>query len=200
MARKKQQFKVRNKFSSLDLKYMASFLQQSLKGSLVNNIQDVTAKNYVFKLYKAGQKGNLLIESGVKLSLIEDKEEVSDKPNNFTQKLRKHLRSLFVEEVRQLGAERVIQISFNGADKSNKDFNYHLFLEFYSQGNIVLTDYQFKTICSLRVHEYSETQQVKVDFRYPIELAAPTSYKTLKENLQNFGAKINEKDTVQQTV
>lgn len=50
----------------------------------------------------------MVIESGVKMSIVEDKEEVADKPNNFTQKLRKHLRNLFIEEVRQVGVERVV--------------------------------------------------------------------------------------------
>lgn len=77
-------FKTRTKFSSLDIRYLTSYLHQTLKGSLVSNIQDISAKSYQFKLYKASLKGNLVIESGVKMSLVEDKEEVADKPNYFT--------------------------------------------------------------------------------------------------------------------
>ena len=51
---------------------------------MVNNIQDITAKTYIFKLYKSSIKGSLYIDSGNRISLIEEKEEVSDKPNNFT--------------------------------------------------------------------------------------------------------------------
>lgn len=93
-------FKTRTKFSSLDIKYLTEYLQQTIKGSLINNIQDISARSYQFKLYKASLKGNLVIESGIKMSIVEDKEEVADKPNNFTQKLRKHLRNLFIEEIR----------------------------------------------------------------------------------------------------
>lgn len=50
-------------------------------------------------------------------------------------KFRKFLRSKRIEEIKQIGSERVIEITFGSGDFQN-----YLILEFYSQGNIILTD------------------------------------------------------------
>ncbi len=74
----------------------------------------------------------MVIDSGISVCIKNDKSSNKDKPNNFAQKLRKHLKSLFVDSVEQIGVERVMKISFRGADPNNKEFLYSIFIEFYS--------------------------------------------------------------------
>lgn len=52
----------------------------------------------------------------------------ADIPSNFTLKLRKHLRTKRVEGVRQLGVDRVLDITFGAGATA-----FHLLLEMYSQ-------------------------------------------------------------------
>ena len=54
--------------------------------------------------------------------------EKADTPSNFTLKLRKHLRTRRMDEVKQLGVDRVVDFSFGTGEAC-----YHLILELYAQ-------------------------------------------------------------------
>ncbi len=54
--------------------------------------------------------------------------EKADTPSNFTLKLRKHLRTRRLDEVKQLGVDRVVDFSFGTGEAC-----YHLILELYAQ-------------------------------------------------------------------
>ena len=62
-------------------------------------------------------------------------------------RFRKFLRSKRVESVRQVGVERVVVISFGSETFAN-----HLILELYSQGNIILTDHNYRIVQCIRSH------------------------------------------------
>jgi predicted ribosome quality control (RQC) complex YloA/Tae2 family protein len=55
-----------------------------------------------------------------------------DAPSNFTLKLRKHLRTRRVEDVRQLGVDRVVDFVFGTGENAH-----HLILEMYAQVRVV---------------------------------------------------------------
>jgi len=59
------------------------------------------------------------------MQLIRDKADV---PSNFTLKLRKHLRTRRLEDVRQLGVDRIVDFVFGSGEA-----RMHLILEMYSQ-------------------------------------------------------------------
>ena len=52
----------------------------------------------------------------------------SDTPSNFTLKLRKHIRTRRLEDVRQLGVDRIVDLTFGSGEAT-----YHIILELYSQ-------------------------------------------------------------------
>ena len=106
----------------------------------------------MLKLARSGDDGEkvlLLVESGARLHTIavrgchsrvdtplvhavastpsQAAPPKSDTPSNFTLKLRKHLRTRRLEDVRQLGVDRIIDLQF-GKDHAA----YHLILEFYA--------------------------------------------------------------------
>ena len=56
--------------------------------------------------------------------------EKSDTPSNFTLKLRKHLRTRRLEDVKQLGVDRIVDFVFGTGEATH-----HLILELYSQVN-----------------------------------------------------------------
>jgi hypothetical protein len=65
-------------------------------------------------------------------------------------KLRRYLRTKKLEHVRQLGVDRVVDFKFGAGEDS-----YHIILELYAKGNIVLTDNNFMVIALLRSHVFS---------------------------------------------
>ncbi len=73
-----------------------------------------------------------------------------------------------------------MKISFRGADPNNKEFLFNLYLEFYSQGNIILTDFDDITLALLRDHIFTESEKVKKDFKYPLHLCAPMDKNSLE--------------------
>ena len=83
----------------MDIKYQAYHIQQIISGCVVNNIYDITAKSYLLKLGRAGQRENVYIDSGTRVNLTDENLEIREKPNKFTQKLRKHIKGLFVDSV-----------------------------------------------------------------------------------------------------
>ncbi len=100
----------------------------------------------------------LLIESGVRFhttSFYSSGESTSNStpPSQFAMKLRKHLRNLRLESIRQLGnLERVVDFRFGSGE-----FSHHLILELYGLGNIILTNDKYVILALLRVHEYTST-------------------------------------------
>eukprot|EP00753_Platysulcus_tardus_P005827 PLAT13715.3.p1 GENE.PLAT13715.3~~PLAT13715.3.p1 ORF type:complete len:1043 (+),score=570.32 PLAT13715.3:1130-4258(+) len=77
-------------------------------------------------------------------------------------KLRKHLRTRRLEDVRQLGGDRVIDISFG---------TFHVIVEFYARGNLILTDENYQILALLRKHEYDDEVRVAVRETYPVHVA-----------------------------
>lgn len=64
-------------------------------------------------------------------SALQYQKEKSDTPSNFTLKLRKHLRTRRLEDIKQLGVDRIVDFQFGTGDA-----RFHLILELYSQVNI----------------------------------------------------------------
>ena len=115
-------------------------------GYRVNNIYDINAKTYAIKLHQSGTEAGkigstkklLLLESGVRFHLTSFTRDKSDNPSPFTMKLRKHLRGKRLVDVQQLGMDRVVCFTFGSGEAS-----YHLILELYDKGNIILCDYRY---------------------------------------------------------
>lgn len=80
-------------------------------------------------------------------------------PSNFAMKLRKHLRNLRLENVTQLGnLDRVVDFRFGSGN-----YAHHLLLELYAQGNLILTDGNYRILALLRTHEYEVVKNEEGD-------------------------------------
>eukprot|EP01034_Spumella_vulgaris_P026390 gene26390-32964_t len=87
-------------------------------------------------------------------------------PSPFAMKLRKHIRTKRLEDVRQLGEDRVVDFKFGSGDSIN-----HIILEMYANGNIVLTDANYMVLALLRSHQFAEDVTLNVNEVYPIVYA-----------------------------
>uniref|UniRef100_A0A452IRW1 Ribosome quality control complex subunit NEMF n=1 Tax=Gopherus agassizii TaxID=38772 RepID=A0A452IRW1_9SAUR len=148
-----------------------------LLGMRVNNVYDVDNKTYLIRLQKPDCKATLLIESGIRIHTTEFEWPKNMMPSGFAMKCRKHLRSRRLVSVRQLGIDRIVDFQF-GSDEAA----YHLIVELYDRGNIVLTDYEYLILNILRFRT-DEADDVKfaVRERYPVDNAkAPAPLPTLE--------------------
>ncbi|QCD77441.1 putative translation factor [Vigna unguiculata] len=142
-------------------------------GMRCSNVYDLSPKTYVFKLMNSSgvsesgesEKVLLLMESGVRLHSTIYMRDKSNTPSGFTLKLRKHIRTRRLEDVRQLGYDRIILFQFGLGENAN-----YVILELYAQGNILLTDSNFTVMTLLRSHRDDDKGlAIMSRHRYPVE-------------------------------
>ncbi|CAM9921523.1 unnamed protein product, partial [Discosporangium mesarthrocarpum] len=161
----------KTRFTATDVRAMVRDLRATVLGLRVVNIYDLDAKTYLMKLANPGQeKALLLLESGVRFHTTKFTHDKADMPSGFSMKLRKHIRSKRLEDVRQIGMDRVVDFKFGSGETCN-----HVILELYASGNIILTDHKYEILNLLRTHTYEGTGEgdVSVAVRqiYPVDLA-----------------------------
>ncbi|KAF3778096.1 Nuclear export mediator factor NEMF-like protein [Nymphaea thermarum] len=137
------------------------------------NVYDLNPKTYMFKLINSSgvtesgesEKVLLLMESGVRLHTTAYVRDKNTTPSGFTLKLRKHIRGRRLEDVRQLGYDRIILFQFGLGTNA-----YFIILELYAQGNILLTDPDFVVMTLLRSHRDDDKGlAIMSRHRYPVE-------------------------------
>uniref|UniRef100_A0A4W3JND7 Ribosome quality control complex subunit NEMF n=1 Tax=Callorhinchus milii TaxID=7868 RepID=A0A4W3JND7_CALMI len=112
-------------------------------------------------------KAIILIESGIRIHTTEFEWPKNMMPSGFAMKCRKHLKSRRLISVKQLGVDRIVDFQFGSDDAA-----YHLIVELYDRGNVVLTDHEYTILNLLRFHT-NEADDVKfaVRERYPVDKA-----------------------------
>ncbi|XP_060685267.1 ribosome quality control complex subunit NEMF-like [Hemiscyllium ocellatum] len=175
---------MKSRFNTIDIRAIVSELQ-SLLGMRVNNVYDVDNKTYLIRLQKPESKAVLLVESGIRIHTTEFEWPKNMMPSGFAMKCRKHLKSRRLIHIKQLGVDRIVDFQF-GSDQAA----YHVIVELYDRGNIILTDNEY-TILNLLRFRTDEVQDVKfaVRERYPVDRAKgpepPLSLERLTEVLAN---------------
>uniref|UniRef100_A0A673NF03 Ribosome quality control complex subunit NEMF n=1 Tax=Sinocyclocheilus rhinocerous TaxID=307959 RepID=A0A673NF03_9TELE len=162
---------MKSRFNTVDIRAVIAEINAKCVGMRVNNVYDIDTKTYLIKLQKPDCKSVLLIESGIRIHCTEFDWPKNMMPSGFAMKCRKHLKSRRLVHVKQLGVDRIVDIQF-GSDEAA----YHLILELYDRGNIILTDHEF-TILNLLRFRTAEAEDVDVKIavreRYPVENARP---------------------------
>ncbi|CAI0467582.1 unnamed protein product [Linum tenue] len=166
-----------------------------LIGMRCSNVYDLTPKTYVFKLMNSSgqtesgesEKVLLLMESGVRLHTTAYVRDKSNTPSGFTLKLRKHIRTRRLEDVRQLGYDRIILFQFGlGANA------HYVILELYAQGNILLTDPDYQVLTLLRSHRDDDKGiAIMSRHRYPVEISRVFE-RTTATKLQDALARVDK--------
>nr|XP_020667671.1 nuclear export mediator factor NEMF [Pogona vitticeps] len=156
---------MKTRFSTVDIRAVIAELRQSLLGMRVNNVYDVDNKTYLIRLQKPDVKATLLLESGIRIHTTEFEWPKNMLPSGFAMKCRKHLKTRRLVSVKQLGVDRIVDFQF-GSDEAA----YHLIIELYDRGNIVLTDHQYLILNILRFRT-DEADDVKFAVRehYPVD-------------------------------
>ncbi|KFV66627.1 Nuclear export mediator factor Nemf, partial [Dryobates pubescens] len=149
----------------------------SLLGMRVNNVYDVDNKTYLIRLQKPDCKATLLLESGIRIHMTEFEWPKNMMPSSFAMKCRKHLKTRRLVSVTQLGIDRIVDFQF-GSDEAA----YHLIVELYDRGNIVLTDHEYIILNILRFRtDEADDVRFAVREQYPVDSAkAPAPLPTLE--------------------
>ncbi|QSS61401.1 DUF814 domain-containing protein [Histoplasma capsulatum] len=115
---------------------------------------------FLFKLAKPDTRRQLIVDAGFRCHLTEYSRTTAAAPSSFTSRLRKFLKTRRVTAVSQVGTDRIVDIELS-------DGNFHVLLEFYAAGNIILTDKDYKILALHRiVPEGSDQEEVRVGLQY----------------------------------
>uniref|UniRef100_A0A667YLW8 Ribosome quality control complex subunit NEMF n=1 Tax=Myripristis murdjan TaxID=586833 RepID=A0A667YLW8_9TELE len=160
---------MKTRFNTVDIRAVIAEINANYIGMRVNNVYDIDNKTYLIRLQKPDTKAVLLIESGTRIHSTDFEWPKNTMPSGFAMKCRKHLKSRRLTQVKQLGVDRIVDIQF-GSDEAA----YHLIIELYDRGNIILADHEY-TILNLLRFRTDEAEDVKIAVRekYPVENARP---------------------------
>jgi len=154
------------RFDGLDVAAMAAHLRTAAAGRRVVNVYDGGGggdndASYVIKLDATGARGDgdagnndnsskafILLESGIRFHPLSHFSS-EGMPSPFCAKLRKALRGLRLEQVAQIGTDRVAVLTFGTGPSRHS-----VILELYAKGNLILCDKEFRIVALLRSHAY----------------------------------------------
>lgn len=104
-----------------------------------------------------------MIDSGFRTHLTDFTRATAAAPSAFTARLRKFIKTRRCTSITQIGTDRIIELQFS-------DGAYHLYLEFFAAGNVILTDAESKILAILRnVSEGEGQESQKIGSIYSLE-------------------------------
>ncbi|KAG0340587.1 hypothetical protein BG004_006345 [Podila humilis] len=139
----------------------------------------------------------VLIESGIRMHTTLYLRDKSITPSGFCIKLRKHLRTRRLTNVRQLGSDRIVDYEFGADDLSN---TYHVIAEFYAAGNLILTDGHYRILSILRVVQPNEKVKMAVGEIYDISALTRNFEPISKEKLIKVLTSAGPKDVLKKII
>ncbi|KAH8552205.1 hypothetical protein BGW37DRAFT_424420 [Umbelopsis sp. PMI_123] len=111
--------------------------------------------------------------------------------------LRKHLRTRRLLNVRQLGSDRIVDFEFAGGELTA---GYHIIVEFYASGNIILTDQDYRILTLLRVVQPNEIVKMAIGEIYDTKAIARDFQSVQLEKLQGVLRAAGPKDVLKKVI
>ncbi|XP_066282400.1 ribosome quality control complex subunit NEMF-like isoform X1 [Branchiostoma lanceolatum] len=182
---------MKGRFSTVDLRAILTEIKDSVLGMRVANVYDIDNKTYLIKLVKTDEKKMLLLESGTRLYATSFDWPKNMMPSGFSMKLRKHLRTRRLISIRQLGSDRIVDMQFGENEAA-----YHIIVELYDRGNLILTDYEYTILNLLRTRTEGDDVRFAVREKYPLELARPTQPLISLESLREVMVEAKSGDSL----
>eukprot|EP00731_Ephydatia_muelleri_P028292 Em0019g1165a len=143
---------MKERFTTVDLFAVLHDLRSRLVGMRAANVYDVDQKTYLIKFARPDEKAVLLFESGCRMHTTEFDWPKNMQPSGFAMKCRKHLRTRRLTALTQLGVDRVVDFQFGSGEGT-----YHLIIELYDRGNVILTDSAYTILSLLRTRTDADT-------------------------------------------
>ncbi|GET86350.1 hypothetical protein, conserved [Leishmania tarentolae] len=156
---------VKQRMTALDVRATVEEMRATLIGLRLLNIYNIDNKMFLFKFGHGENKRNVLLESGTRFHLTELTREKPKVPSQFTLKLRKHIRAWRLDSIAQLQHDRTIDLCFG---VSSTEGCFHIIVELFSKGNVILTDHAYTIMMLLRTHRDDEGLKLMVNQVYPV--------------------------------
>src|ERR1051325_10296051 len=125
---------MKTEMSAFDVRAAVRELK-ALRGARVDKAYEIAPGELLLRLraMNPSRKVDVSVLVGKALHVTKLPREAPEKPTSFVMQLRKSLENAFVDDVRQLGFDRVVEFVSN-----RKDGTYLLVVEMFHDGNVVL--------------------------------------------------------------
>ncbi|RUS25089.1 hypothetical protein BC938DRAFT_472636, partial [Jimgerdemannia flammicorona] len=130
--------------------------------------------NASFIRWSPDRKELILIESGIRIHTTQFARDKATTPSSFCIKIRKHLRTRRLTDVRQLGSDRIVDFHFGGGD----------------------SNHEFRILSLLRVVQPNENIHMAVGEIYDTQMVARDFQAATAERLQEVLKKAGPKDVL----
>ncbi|MDA3855642.1 MAG: NFACT family protein [Candidatus Woesearchaeota archaeon] len=151
--------------SSLDLYYLVREFK-ILENQRIDSFYFESGTFYI-KVY-VKQKGNKYLTNKVsKFIYLGNEKKDSSTPPNFIQYLRKYLKNAFIETIEQMENERILKIIITKKNEKEEMDTFYIFIELFSNGNVILTDENLNIKNSLTKKTYKD-RSIKVHEKYEL--------------------------------
>jgi predicted ribosome quality control (RQC) complex YloA/Tae2 family protein len=170
-------------------------LNKNLLNLRLNNIYDMNDKQYLFK-FDIKEKNNiqekLLFNNKLYLNynhgkyLFLDSKPIQERkmlPNSVCYKMKEGIKNKRITEVFQPNNDKIIVFGFGFTETTH-----YLIMEFFSSGNMILTDNEYNIITLIRIHDYDDNNKVRVRNKYIFpeckkEMPEYTNYKIINNEI-----------------
>ncbi|KAJ1369176.1 hypothetical protein KIN20_030581 [Parelaphostrongylus tenuis] len=154
---------MKSRFTTIDVTAAVNDLSK-FEGARIINIYDVNHKTYIMKVSSGKEKASILFESGIRIHRAYHDYQKASFPSSFSMKMRKHLNNRRIFKITQLGMDRVVDIQVDEGERA-----FHLIIELYDRGNIVLTGASYIIMNILRPRSDEDTSvRLVVGESYPL--------------------------------
>jgi predicted ribosome quality control (RQC) complex YloA/Tae2 family protein len=136
--------------------------------------------------FREGRTQNLMVEVGKRMYLSDYAVPSPKFPSNFVMTLRKYLSNSIVNEIRQVGFDRIVEIIL-----STSAGNYKLIIELFGEGNVILTDSDGQIKAVMKPRKFKHRDLVgKAIYSYPPQRLNPFQIRPekLKEVVEEYGS------------
>jgi len=135
--------------SSFMLRSLVSETRPLLVGTFLDKFQQVGKETFKLSFRTKDGKKDLLIEPGVRLNVTTYNIEAPKTPSNFSLQIKKRIAGHKLLSIEQHRFDRVVTMDFG---------EYKLILEFFSHGNIILTDPKLTVVNAFRQETWKDRE------------------------------------------
>jgi len=154
---------MKKQLNSADIFFLASELNAMLSSSRIDKAYQLGEKELKLKIYAQGAGSLDLILAPDYICVSRFPRKAPETPSSFAMQLRKHLGGAYIQEIRQHGFDRIIEILLEKEGKK-----YTLLSELFSRGNIMLCNEEGKILGLMEWQKWKDRKLgVGQKYEYP---------------------------------
>jgi predicted ribosome quality control (RQC) complex YloA/Tae2 family protein len=147
--------------AGIELRYLVNEISKNISEYYVSNIYGISRNSILFKLHHPEKPDILLMFSTFGFWITTRKIEQIEE-NRLVKRLRSDLLRSKISEIKQIGTERIVYITFSGLSQ-----DFVLIGEFFGDGNIILCNKEMKILSLLHSIDVRH-RKLNVGFNYEL--------------------------------